>query len=358
MPAQKRLNGIDLFRGIAILAVIILHSDEGISNLPLIWQNILYFCGFAVPFFLATSFYLGVKKIYLSQRKYQLKERLFRLLQPYVVWTIIYLIYKSAKYYIVGDTQQLSNLIQDPIGVLVLGGATFHLYFLPLLISGTILLYVIQRLIKKIELKTTIGLLSLSLLTYEFLLQSGNAFDLQASIAFQSLLQAENFTQINPLVRITMTGVAWSLRCMPYIFLAAILNQLEINYKLKFTWQVTAIALAIFIVVNCGYLAILPSSLLEIIRGYSGLIFALGLSNFIPNNPVISNLSICSFGIYLVHLIVVESLTAIDLKLEVSSQLLLTTNLMIFSFISLAISWIITSILLKRKLLSLLLFGI
>ena len=87
---KTRLTGVDLFRGIAVLAVIILHSDEGISTSPQGWETILEFSGFAVPFFLAASFYLAFTKIYVNKGNFVLKERLVRLLTPYLFWTIFF----------------------------------------------------------------------------------------------------------------------------------------------------------------------------------------------------------------------------------------------------------------------------
>ena len=54
MKKNSRLIGIDLFRGIAAYAVVVQHSAIApVSTLASHFQGI---CGFAVPFFLATSF--------------------------------------------------------------------------------------------------------------------------------------------------------------------------------------------------------------------------------------------------------------------------------------------------------------
>ena len=148
MEKKLRLTGVDMFRGIAVYAVVILHSDEGISVHPPIWEFIVKFSNFAVPFFLATSFYLAIKKLYISGSKYKLKPRLSRLLIPYGFWTLVYLLYKALKYLVDNELDRLNSLFQDPVALIFLGGAAFHLYFLPLLFAGTINVKISELLIK------------------------------------------------------------------------------------------------------------------------------------------------------------------------------------------------------------------
>ncbi len=69
--------------------------------------------------------------------------------------------------------------------------------------------------------------------------------------------------------------------------------------------------LAIFLVINAFGRSILPESMYEITRGYSALLFAISLLE-LNKNSIIKNLGLCSFGIYLVHLIVIETFKAIE----------------------------------------------
>ena len=149
MEKKLRLTGIDLLRGIATYAVVILHSDEGIVVEPPGWAAVVQFSGFAVPFFLATSFYLATDRLYVSDRPSNLKLRLTRLLIPYGFWSIIYILQKIVKYALKNDFDKLLELFQDPIALIFFGGAAFHLYFLPLLLAGTFANQWAERLIKK-----------------------------------------------------------------------------------------------------------------------------------------------------------------------------------------------------------------
>ena len=65
----------------------------------------------------------------------------------------------------------------------------------------------------------------LSLGIYELLLVSGNAFKLGPNIAFQALL-ASIYPEgnQNPLIRLLLVELSWIIRCLPYIFIAMLLN--------------------------------------------------------------------------------------------------------------------------------------
>jgi peptidoglycan/LPS O-acetylase OafA/YrhL len=61
--SPQRFCGIDFFRGIAILGVIILHVDNPQSAAPELWLIVRQMSKFAVPFFLLTSFFLAINRI-------------------------------------------------------------------------------------------------------------------------------------------------------------------------------------------------------------------------------------------------------------------------------------------------------
>lgn len=349
MLKQQRLTGVDLFRGIAVYAVIILHSDEGIPVLPAGWNQIVQFSYFAVPFFLATSFYLAIAKLYASG-KFQLNLRLQRLVIPYVFWTIFYLAYKTAKYLVDNRPERLSVVFRDPFALIFCGGAAFHLYFLPLLITGTVLIKFVELWHKKkIKLNILISLLALSLIGYEILIVSGNDFNIKAGIAFESLLPNNN---LNPLLRLILVVLAWSIRCLPYILLALFLNHSRVSQYLPRFNSKTALALLfIFLTLNSFGHYFLPQGIEEVIVGYAALLGAIYLSSVIlPASPVIFNLGLCSFGIYLIHLLVVESFQIIGKRVY---PILLTEpslfSLLIVTTLTFLISWMLISISLKIK---------
>ncbi len=363
IKTKSRLTGIDLFRCLAIFGVIILHSDQGISFESQGWPQILEFSHFAVPFFLATSFYLAFNKIYVTGGEYLLRPRLTRLLIPYLLWTGIYVSYKSFKYLIQHEPDNLNKLFHDPIGIIFFGGAAFHLYFLPLLISGTLFIQLIIWLQnKKISLKNLILLCFISLVLYQVILQTGNSFDNRTALAFQSLLSSPFFGNLenNSLLRILLVGLALLIRCLPYIFMAAIITHQNVNWQ----WQRNSskyfmIILVSFLIINSFGRALLPESLSELSRGYTALLLAIVLSNYLPQNKIVKNLSFCSFGIYLIHLLFVEFFQIIETRIYPGGLFRVSTpNLLLFAIIVLATSWMTTDFIMKKKWLAKLIFGI
>ena len=92
MKEKQRLLGIDLFRGIAAYAVILVHSGDETWGIPVDqsaseFRHLFYF---AVPFFLATSFYFTTSKPNINvYRKFWL-SRFQRILIPYLVSMLVY----------------------------------------------------------------------------------------------------------------------------------------------------------------------------------------------------------------------------------------------------------------------------
>ena len=360
MDRQKRLIGIDLFRGLAVFAVVILHTDEGIKVIPTGWSQIVDFSLFAVPFFLALSFYLAIDKLSASQQPFRLWFRLTRLLIPYSFWSAIYIFYKTVKYSIAREPDKLIELFHDPLSLICFGGAAFHLYFLSLLASGTVLVKFSEWAIAhKISLARLTLLFPIGLLSYEALLSSGNEFQIGANQAFQPLLAtAFPLGNSNPLLRLILVIIAFMIRCAPYIILSTILTHPAVRkIQLKLVNQYPILWTFIFLVVNIFGSQLLPQSLYEIVRGYLALLAAISVSNILKYNPSIESLGTCSFGIYFIHLAIVEVFQSIakrvypDYIYRIDTALLLITALAI-----LGISWAITHLMMKNKRLSSILF--
>lgn len=361
MDQQKRLIGIDLFRGLAIFAVVILHIDEGIPTLPHFWSQIADFALFAVPFFLAVSFYLAINKLYLSSNPYPLQSRLARILVPYSFWSAFYLLYKVAKYFSAGESSKLTNLFNDPLSLIFWGGASFHLYFLPLLAIGMLLVKASEFLIRKnISLKALFLISLVSFLSYEILLMTGNEYQIGINIAFQNFL-ASVFPagNSNPILRWILIVIACIIRSLPYILVSMLLSHpSSTRFRLKFIDGYPLIWLFVFIIFNKFGSQILPQSLHEITRGYSALLTAISFQSISKENYLLKSLGLCSFGIYLIHLFIVEIFQSIAKRVYPNYiNQANATMLIIASIVVLLLSWIITFLLMRNKRLSGILFG-
>lgn len=348
-----RLIGIDIFRGVAILGVAIVHSGNGQTAIHPLARTLEHMSGFAVPFFLATSFYLASQTFYTRSKPYLLWSRLERLLFPYAIWSLIYLIFSALKYIISNKLGESDQILQDPIGIFFLGGAAYHLYFIPLLLVGTLLFKGTDWIEKKhFTAKRLLFFLVLSLGLYEIILGSGNAFALGPNVAFQSLSNTLGLDiRQNSLLRILGVAIAWMLRCLPYITMALLLQQPSVQTKLP-VWNNLSIPLTFlgFFMINGWGDLVLPASLYELARGYTALIFAIALSSVLPDSKWIQNLGLCSFGIYLMHLIWVEVFKSILGKLYPGLLADVTVmSLLTFSGLAWITSWMLTAWLMNQK---------
>lgn len=141
--SKTRLYEMDALRGIAIIAVILIHitaitllESKGITESFLIAVNQI--SRFAVPVFLFLSG-LGLALSDRSQEGYFqfLRRRISKIVPLYLIWTIVHLIFKS---------------ISEPVSFMVIlkgflfGETFYHLYYVPLII----LFYILYPLFKRV----------------------------------------------------------------------------------------------------------------------------------------------------------------------------------------------------------------
>lgn len=150
MSNSKRLLGIDLCCVIAAYAVIQVHSGDETSGLPLshsaISFRLLFY--FAVPFFLAVSFLFSVRKSSNSDSWIFWSSKVNRILIPYISWSLLYLVIRATFFSAKGDFFSVKSLLGDPLSLIFFGGTSYQLYFLPLLLTETLLIPLIYRLEK------------------------------------------------------------------------------------------------------------------------------------------------------------------------------------------------------------------
>jgi peptidoglycan/LPS O-acetylase OafA/YrhL len=358
---KPRMIGIDLFRGFAIYAVVVLHIDEGVNTLPNDWNWITDFALFAVPFFLATAFYFAIGRLYHTQKPYPLYSRLLRLIIPYSCWSILYLAYRFSKYTITGESTKIMDLFSDPISIIFFGGAAFHLYFIPLLISGTFLIKGAEFLIKRnVRLKHLLYVALISLVLYEVVLAIEGSLQGNDSLATQPIqLIALTLDQYSPFSHWLKTELFWMLRCLPYVMMAMILaHPANPNGILKISKYNPVLWVFVFLTCNIFGDVFLPSSLHELARGFTALIAAIALSNDLKIYTPIRQLGFCSFGIYLIHLFFVEVFQSAAVRIEPDyTNSISTITLVSASIVVFLISWITVTILTNYSRVSKILFG-
>lgn len=342
-----RLLGIDLMRGIAAYAVVFLHSGDESSGLPIsqatMSLRLLFY--FAVPFFLATAFYFLTSKpeIDISWRFWH--SRIDRILIPYILWSIFYLISRSFFFFQSHQMDSFWNLWGDPLSLVFFGGASYQLYFLPLLFVGTFSVAIAKYLQKIRANRLAIGLLAiLSLIIYECLLQSGNTFRLNPNTAFQNIIHTAGWDiQSLPLLRLLLVQIAWLLSCLPYLFMGMLL--LPLCHRIN-KWNQTARLITIFLCASMflGSAAAIfigiPDTVKNVLQAYSLLVLSIALSGYIKNNWLVQSVGDCSFGIYLIHpfaMLVVKGV--FNKTLPILSQEVSILSIAIVSIGTFIISW-------------------
>ena len=358
MNRQTRLDGIDLCRGLAAFAVILVHSgDESwgipISDRAIQFRQMFYF---AVPFFLAASFYFGTRKlpIVLNGRFWQKKFQ--RIVLPYLLWSFFYVVSKVVLFWASSDAEQIQQLLSDPVAIIFSGAASYHLYFIPLLLAGNILLYFANYLyIKRGSIAFLATFSVLSIAVYQLLIITNNDFDLGTYTAFSDLLQSISNNFFYQPLRIVLLNLSWVVRCLPYFAISLLLKKLLESYRLKelYTKETATMIFLIFILLNLVGKQYLPTAVAELCIAYSLLLFGIAISSQLTANNLITSLGICSFGIYLIHPFVKSAVEIALIKVFPQlTQSVSIVSILVYSIISFLISWVSISVLHKNKVIS------
>ena len=354
MNKQTRLVGIDLCRAIAAFAVIFVHSGDESWGLPISDRAIQfrYLFYFAVPFFLAASFYFGIKMPLVLDRTFW-QKKFQRIVVPYFLWSIFYVVSKTAVFLATNDTDRVRELLSDPIAIIFFGAASYHLYFIPLLLAGTTLLYLANFLYIRCSCSILLVFAIFSLIIYQLLIVFNCNFDLGSYTAFSSLLQSVSPDNIlyEP-IRILLVDLSWIIRCLPYFSIALILKKVLEQSEPKWLYYketVTAIFL-VFVLLNLIGSRYLPTAICELSIAYSLLLFGITISQHIPDSDLITNLGLCSFGVYLIHPFIKSAVEVVLVKFlpEISSAVSIL-SMLVYSIFSFLISWLLVSLLQKNK---------
>ena len=362
---KQRLLGIDLCRGIAAFAVVVVHSGDETWGVPVSNEALHFrlFFYFAVPFFLATFFFFITRNLSKNIDLHFLWIKFQRILIPYCVWSILYIFFGTIFSFLANQPDKLNQLFQDPLSTIFFGGASYHLYFLPLLLSGTSLIFLLKHLLKyRFRIQIMVILSIISMIINRVIELSGNSFQLNPNTAFSSLLSLLHPDEIYYLLaRFILVQIAWILICLPYFCIAVILNHLLLKiqpFVFKNDRFLFFLFLSIFIYVNTFREIFILPQLSNIIIAFSLLFVGICLSNYLQESKIIKSLGNCSFGIYLIHPII-KKITGIILTFtasQITSQITVISMLCL-SIPSFLISWLVINLLMNNKHLAQYMFG-
>ena len=355
MSKVTRLNGIDLCRGLAAFAVILVHSGDETWGLPITEAAIRfrYLFYFAVPFFLGVSFYFGTRKLPATLDRHFWQKKFKRIVLPYLLWSLFYVITKTALYSFTNEGENAWGLLADPVALIFLGAASYHLYFIPLLLVGFLLLYLANYLSQQ-NWFILAAFTVFSLISYQLSVVHQNDFNLSNFTAFPELLQ---LISVDSLLyqpwRVALVYFSWILRCLPYFAFALLLNRLlEQNIGRWLYSRQTGVALfVICVVANTFAQQYLPRAVSEMIIAYSLLLFGISISKYLPNSKAIANLGACSFGIYLIHPFIKSAVDILLVKFVPQiTQNISIASILTYSLISFFASWLIVALMQRNKL--------
>ncbi|MEL6579224.1 MAG: acyltransferase [Cyanobacteria bacterium J06621_12] len=355
----NRLNGIDLCRGLAAFAVILVHSGDETWGLPISEAAIRfrYLFYFAVPFFLATSLYFGTRKLPITIDGNFWRKKFKRIVIPYLLWSLFYVVMKTGIYSLTNKTDELQRMLADPTALIFFGAASYHLYFIPLLIAGLALLYLANYLNKQNNQTLVLSAFVIfSLIIYQLLFSFQNDFNLSNNTAFPELLQLISIDNLlyQPW-RIVLVYLSWAVRCLPYLAIALFVNHiLQQNIGRWFYSRTTAtVLLVICVLANAFAEQVLPIALSETIIAYSALLFGIAISKYLPESNLISSLGACSFGIYLIHPVIKRAIDILLVKFVPQvTQSISISSMLTYTVATFIVSWIVIYLMRQNKLIA------
>jgi fucose 4-O-acetylase-like acetyltransferase len=300
----QRLVGFDLFRGIAAFGVIFNHIGIIAPNPAPDASRPEIFVGFAVPFFLLTSFFFATKRpIQRGEVKDTVARRAKRLLVPFAIWSLAYFALRDIKVII----QHVHTTLGVPLNIFILGGSGVQMYFLPLLFVGLSVLFATSDWLSRWNVTALGAGFTVAFAIQTAITATGNGFSLDGMTAFKNIIPITSHSVIADLEHSVFGLAAYGLKCIPLIFIAFLLRKLLPGSP---TPTVRAIILII------GLLLLLLKPLLPVLDNESyfddeiyslgGFLTAWSLSFFLPSNSTIKRIGVYTFGIYLCHQVYLE----------------------------------------------------
>ena len=218
-----------------------------------------------------------------------------------------------------------------------------------MLFTGT-LLTIIAKYIQKIRISYVfIGFFAIfSIIIYEWLVKSGNGFQLNPNTAFQNLIETAGLEISSlPLLRFFLVQIAWLINCLPYLFIGILLLPLCNQIK---KWNSSYRLIAI---ISCGIIFLLsgaavsigiPEVLKNVLQAYSLLLLSILVSVYIQKVRIFQSVGACSFGIYLIHpfamvgvkLFLAKTLPSLSNEVSILSMLIISIATFLASWIAIA----------------------
>ena len=303
---KPRLAGVDWMRAIAAFGVVSAHTPFSAStgiDLDPTAEAILLNMRINVPFFVTTALVFATwPAIGAGDR---LKRKMLGLLIPFTFWTLTYIALRIAKLGLMNGDWRIWPFGRHESTSFVLGAASVQLYFMPMLMVGILVSFAVAPILKKLR---TVGMsvaLVVSVVASHLLRSSGNAFNLGRSLGFEHAAGSDQ----SPVVQIGLAAVAWAITLLPHVVIAVWIRRSffdPLSKKVNHPWQwVLGGLLVLHLAVG---MRTFPEPSLSYVTGAVVFLFAVAISPHLPSTKLSRLLGRWTFGIYLMHVIVVQAL--------------------------------------------------
>jgi fucose 4-O-acetylase-like acetyltransferase len=351
----QRWLGIDLYRGAAAYGVVVIHSFGHARRTVSTELLIIFFLNFAVPFFLATSLFLTAGRFLSRGTGGFLRTRVDRLIVPYLVWTLIFLVTRSAVHAATGRWDDLRALHAYPLDLLFLGQASGQLYFLPLLFVGeleaVVLFQVLGDRLRRPALVALFFAGAVALVWFN-------------PLRYSPLLRDRSLA---PPLMIGLNLVNFAVWCLPYVAGGVLLQLGPVRERVGRLGLVPGVLLlAALLAFDAGFTfgvrgaldRTFPPAVREVILAFGLLVSALAVSKAVPPGRWLSSLGACTFGIYLAHPLVLQSAEPILNRLGGSRPPLVTPwRITASAALVFLVTWALVAVVLRVPVLARVLFG-
>ncbi|MGL6065678.1 MAG: acyltransferase [Cetobacterium sp.] len=314
---HNRDNYYEGLRGIAILAVLIIHT-LGITKNEFLILIVRQFINYAVPLFLFLAGFFCRKQF--DSGKFNYKKSLIRILIPYFVWSIPFML--RVKFY----SFDLKDII-----VSLLTAKHFGIYYYIILLSQLILLS--PALLKRKLNLYILVITPLSVLGYYYLRTSGYNIMFPFNVLF-----------------------FWS--GITFYYLGMFFDEISDCFK-KTKWNFTFLLIFIFNILETIYffkktetfdLAISQFKLSSLFLTFGLILFVVKdkkMKNILENKFLVY-LGNNSFGIYLIHAVIIMIMTKVlGMFLENNYLIFIVTTITVLSFSLILLN--IVKVILKKK---------
>ena len=331
VATTQRLAGIEWMRGLAAFGVICIHSGLAVHNRTTTEAGFIRDdFDFVVPFFLTTSFFFAVqaeRNGWVSWGNW-MKRQGERILVPFVFWSTVYLALHFAKLAVQRQGGEIAGLLADPGGLVLSGGTSVALYFLPLLFMGLALIHLLSKLFREAPVYILAVGLIVSLGLHEACGRLGLVYD-GGPVGAGSVPMAP----LRLLVGLSEEGI----RCAPLVFAVGILHRyLPSPHNRK-----AGLFLGAGLVLLGPLHAVeLPLSLMDPVRGLGGFLVGWGLSGLLAPSKIGTMVGLFSFGVYLIHHVFLEGLQMVfkpGVPIGVTGTLAISAGIYLASM--LAVGW-------------------